>query len=319
MKRITQYILIISIVLIASCQHKELCYDHFHKANIRIDFQWEDSLENYPESMSLYLYPVDTGAYIRYEFTDITGGDLKIPYGLYRLLAINSDTENLEYRDKDSIYTFGIYAKEATHLIGTNIRTASLPKVKGAEESPFVMGADSLWSDRLADSLMIHQIWNDTTQVDTISFSPGLITRQISITIDDAENLKFATGGLNVSISGLSAGYYPYKDSLSKETATYLAPLKIGEDGLSVSGSIYTFGDMHQKYMEHILTVYAILSDGSKWYHTYDVTEQIHKYSDMSQITIELSGLPLPAPMFNGGGILPEVDDWQYTEVPITM
>lgn len=319
MKKITQYLLTVSIVLIASCQHKELCYDHYHKANVVIGYNWDNTLENYPKSMSLYLYPEDTSAYIRYEFTGHQGGALKIPYGTYSLLSINSDFKMIEYKNKDSLNLFELCAKTAVYLPGTNITASNLPKVKGSQVERFVESIDSLWSDRYSGPVLIKQLWTDTTQVDTLNFTPKLINRQINVSITEAENLKFATGGVSFSISGLAGGYLPYRDTLTSEAVTVLAPLAVGKDGLSVSGSLSTFGDNHKSGATHTLTAYAILSDGSKWYHTFDVTEEIHKGLESGNVTIELKGLPIPAPLFNGGGITPDVDDWQNVEIPVVM
>lgn len=319
MRKITQYILIIGIVLIASCQHKELCYDHFHKANVKVLYNWGDSLKNYPESMSMYIYPEDSGAYVRYEFTGHKGGDLKIPYGLYRIMSINSDTDNLDYRGKDSLNKFEVFPKEITYLPGTNMRCSNLPQVKGSESEKFVVNIDSLWSDRILDSVLVKQVWTDTTQIDTIKFAPKLIGKTIRINITEAENLKFATGGVFASLSGLAGGYYPYKEALSSEKVSVLIPLVIGKDGLSLSGVIRTFGDSHKGEQIHNLVVYAIMSDGSKWYQTEDVSIQMHAASGKDEINIKLEGLELPAPLFNGGGILPDVDDWQNMEIPIDM
>lgn len=319
MKKITQYLLIVSIVLIASCQHKELCYDHYHKANVVIGYNWGESLKNYPKSMSLYLYPEDSSAYIRYEFTGHQGGALKIPYGTYSLLSINSDFKNIEYKNKDSLNIFELSAKTAIYLPGTNITASNLPKVKGTDVERFAESIDTLWSDRYSGTVLIKQLWTDTTQVDTLNFTPKLINKQINVSISEAENLKFATGGVSFSISGLAGGYFPYRDTLSSEAVTVLAPLTAGEDGFSVHGSMSTLGDNHKSGVPHTLTVYAILSDGSKWYHTFDVTDQIHKGLDSGSVNIELKGLPIPAPLFNGGGIAPDVDEWQNIEIPVVM
>lgn len=321
MKRIAQYIITISIVLIASCQHKELCYDHFHQSNMNISYTWSDTSQSaiYPKSMSLYIYPVDSGAYTRYEFTGHTGGNIKIPWGTYRVLTINSDTRNLEYRNRESIETFEVYSPDAETMDGTDVKSSSLPRAEGTEGERMVINADSLWSDRCADTIRMVQDWKDTMKVDTLKLTPRLITKEIHIHISDVENLQYATGGMSASISGLSGGYFPYKDSLSKERVTVLTEMVPGKDGYTIEGCITTFGDSHTENIEHKLVIYAIMSDESKWFTTYDVTRNIHLQSGKSEIHLNLKGLTLPPPMFNGGGIKPEVDEWQNTDIPISM
>lgn len=67
------------------------------------------------------------------------------------------------------------------------------------------------------------------------------------------------------------------------------------------------------------MTIYAVLADESKWYYTYDVTDQIHSAPDQRNVHIVLDGLPLPKPIVNGGGFQPSVDEWQSVDVDIEM
>lgn len=94
-----------------------------------------------------------------------------------------------------------------------------------------------------------------------------------------------------------------------------------GENGEKsvVTGALLTFGHSPAVDKAHQLTVYAVLSDGSKWYYTYDVTGQIHSAPDPRNVHIVLDGLPLPKPITNGGGFQPEVEPWQPVEIDIEM
>ena len=74
----------------------------------------------------------------------------------------------------------------------------------------------------------------------------------------------------------------------------------------------------------HLLTIYAILADGSKWYYTNDVTDQMHDSSsstptDDNHIYIELDDLPVPKPIVNGSGFQPTIDGWQGVEIEVGM
>ena len=74
----------------------------------------------------------------------------------------------------------------------------------------------------------------------------------------------------------------------------------------------------------HILTVYAILADGSKWYYTTDVGDQIHNViidptNHKEEIRIELDDLPVPKPIVNGSGFQPTIDGWQSINIEVTM
>jgi len=75
----------------------------------------------------------------------------------------------------------------------------------------------------------------------------------------------------------------------------------------------------------HLLTIYAILADGSKWYYTTDVTTQMHSEQPGpgpegdDEIDIDIDGLPIPKPIVNGGGFDPSIDGWQGIEIEVGM
>lgn len=85
------------------------------------------------------------------------------------------------------------------------------------------------------------------------------------------------------------------------------------------TGSLLAFGHCAATQNAHQLTIYAVLADESKWYYTYDVTDQIHSAPDQRNVHIVLDGLPLPKPIVNGGGFQPSVDEWQSVDVDIEM
>lgn len=320
MRKIARYLSIVTVVLIASCQHKELCYEHPHKANVRVSYEWPEGLTNYPASMSVYVYPTDSTDFVRYEFDNHTGGDILLPFGMYSFLSINSDTPNLEYTERDSLETFVIYAGEAMTLDGTNIKTSKLPTLEEVGDGRYLSSIDSLWCCDIKDSTIIDQNFvDDTTIMSQIVFIPEYLTRKVSVEITKVENADFATGGLSMSLSGLPAGYYPFEGKLTEEVGTYISSLEEGKTNKTLVGSFNTFGIDKERPNKHYLVVYAILSDGTKWFYSYDVTDQLHSHPNKKDITISVSGLPIPSPLFNGGGINPDVDTWIYNDVPITM
>lgn len=64
------FIYLFAALAVASCEHKDLCYDHSHTIDVEVVFDWRNASEAAPESMSLYLFPTNGGEALRYEFTD---------------------------------------------------------------------------------------------------------------------------------------------------------------------------------------------------------------------------------------------------------
>lgn len=85
-------------------------------------------------------------------------------------------------------------------------------------------------------------------------------------------------------------------DALTGERVTIPFDAVTGKDKdgekTVITGGLLTFG--HKAGNNHTLTVYAVLADGSKWYYTYDVTDQIYSAPDPRNVHIVLDGFPCP-------------------------
>lgn len=58
MKKTMKYLLpCAAALMLAACQHKELCYDHSHVVSLNVVFDWSEAPDATPASMSLYLFP----------------------------------------------------------------------------------------------------------------------------------------------------------------------------------------------------------------------------------------------------------------------
>jgi hypothetical protein len=52
-------ILLLLLILICSCTHKDLCTHHPHDINVRVNFDWVGAPEANPEGMCVLFYPVN--------------------------------------------------------------------------------------------------------------------------------------------------------------------------------------------------------------------------------------------------------------------
>lgn len=114
MNLILQAVTIFASLLLISCEHKDLCYDHSHTYRVQVVFDWRNTPGASPETMRLYLFPVDGGTSQAYEFTDYRGGYINVPAGGYRALCVNSDTESVLYRNTDSFDGLEAYAPKVS-------------------------------------------------------------------------------------------------------------------------------------------------------------------------------------------------------------
>lgn len=311
------FIYLFAALAVASCEHKDLCYDHSHTVDAAVAFDWRNAPDASPESMSLYLFPTGGGKALRYEFTDCRGGTIRVPVGSYEALCLNSDTENIDYRNTGQRTSFEVTTRTTPllgSLSGLGVRSESAPRPEGTESERVVLSPDMLWSDR-AEKVVLAQ----SSAPQTITLYPQQSVSSYTVEIRNAENLKYVSG-LSGSLSSMAESLYPGVgcDATCETGATIPFETVMTADKTAVTGSLLAFGCPSTR-KSHTLTVYAVLSDESKWYYTYDVTDQIHSAPDQRNVHIVLDGLPLPKPIVNGGGFQPDVDEWQSEEIEIPM
>lgn len=320
MKTMTRYVRLAMLAFaaaatLASCEHKELCYDHAHLARVDVVIDWQQAPQADPSGMYLYLFPSQGGEPLRYEFLDREGGVIEVPYGTYDVLSFNSGTETILYRGIDAWDTFELYTRQASLVEGMGMMASAgfdLPRPVGAEEQPGALEPDMVWSARTTRFTVLP----DETQVQTLELQAGASTPTYTCEIRNAENLKYASA-LSGSLTGMAGGFLVGPDRPTDEVVCVPFAVQADAAAQTVTARFHNFGANSQQ--AHQLVVYAILADGSKWYYTYDVSDQIRQAPDPLNVHIVLDGLPLPKPITNGSGMHPSVDDWENVEVDIEM
>lgn len=328
MKRMTRYILPLAAAwLLAACEHKELCYDHSHTVSVEVRFDWSADPDANPESMSLYLFPQSGGDPLRYEFVGRDGGTIAVLPDVYDAICLNSDAEGMVYRNTGQHTTFEISTNTTglltSGLTALGVLSESVPRAEGTEDERVALAPDTLWSGMLVDIAL-----TQAGSRDTITLYPDRSVCRYRVEIADAENLKYVRG-MSASLSGMAGGVLPGAETLSSEKVTVPFEVAVtvpdsGDDAGRelVCGELLVFGHCPDTDGEHVLTVYAVMSDGSKYAYTFDtdeVTGQIHSAPDPRNVLIRLEGLPLPHPITNGGGFQPEVDDWEDVTITLPM
>ncbi len=306
---------IISVVMLSatfSCEHKELCSDHPHVVEVRVVFDWREAPDANPASMSLYLFPVGGGEVLRYDFTNRSGGIIRVPGGVYGALCLNSDTENIRYWNTERRETFRVMTREATLSSGFAFPVAGREDMARADNEPVMLPTDMIWGDHMVRAELYRR------PALTITLEPKVLACRYTVEIRNAENLKYVSGISGV-LSGLADGLFAGKAETTDERVTIPFDGVISGDKTVVTGELLTFGQCHSKRGAHHLTVCTVLSDGSEWKHTYDVTDQVHTAPDPRNVHILLYGLPVPKAIANGGGFRPNVNEWETEEENIEM
>lgn len=297
---------------LTGCEQKELCYDHSHVVWYRSIFDWSESMDASPSSMSLYLFEANGDKVSHYEFPGCDGGTFYVQEGDYSALCLNNDTEALFYRNTERRATFEVTTPTTTLMYG-----ASTPRAKGVENERVSLEPEMFWCDHTD---YFHAERNIEGQSLTLYPQTGI--HNYSITIHNVENLEHVaqiSASISTMAGGILIGIGP--EARTDEQVTVPFEMVVSPDNKSITGHVRTFGHCPSSSNTHKLVVYTILDDGSKWYYTYDVTRLLHSVPDPKNVHIRLDTLPIPEPIGggNGGGFIPDVDEWHDIDIDIKI
>ncbi len=319
--RISKFLLLSSSVLVlTSCEYKDLCYDHNHWATVKVSFDWQKAPEATAKGMTVLFYQADAQSSepVRYDF-GLEGGTARLDPEAYHAVCYNNDTEAILYRGSDNTNTLEAYTRKSSIEEGTQLMRSGMPRAAGTEEQTVILEPDPLWGA----AKDVPALLPNSRDVSLV-FQPEYRYLVVHVTIINVPNLQY-TGSFAGALSGLAPSVFMASGQLGEGMVTEaFVARQVDETTLSMSCNI--FGHCPRlsegESNEHILTVYAILADGSKWYYSIDVTEKMHQGAVVGgeqEIDIVIDGLPVPKPIVNGSGFQPTVDGWQGVEIDVGM
>lgn len=314
-----KYVICLSVpllLLLGACDHKGLCFDHYHVHEVKVVFDWRNAPDAAPESMVSYFFGNEEYGTLRYIFQGKDGGMISMPVGYYSGLGMNSDdTDWARSRHTDDIEAFETYTDDATTTEAYGLSTRNVPRASGTENERVAQTPGMLWTHRL-DNISV----DSSDGVQTVTFYPEEAVCHYTVDISDVSNLEYVDRAeIDGTLSGMAEGYNHGKNCPTENHVTLTFTLSADTEAKTLHGEFLTFGESVADSGTHILTIYLYLRDGSKWYYTFDVTSQVHNAPDPHHVNIVLSGLPLPKPIDGGGGLKPDVSDWQTEDIDLKM
>ncbi len=307
-------------MLAAGCRHKPLYVAPEGGDSMEILFDWRYAPEANPASMAAYMFPTDGNPQaqggLRYVFTGRDGGSVRIPYGSYIAVGMNSDINDWSVlTDSDDPDLILISTPDADVLDGRNIPARMVPRHEAAAQQRIAKSPGMLWTDHVEGVTL-----KPSPLRQTVTLYPEERICRYYVDVLDVENIANLSGGpVDATLSGIAEGVLAGRDAASDNPVTMPLVLTPDTGADELHGMFYTFGDTPASKNAHILTLYLILESGEKWACSFNVTDQVDNAPDPKNVHIVVRGLELPDPQQSGPGLVPDVNDWEAVYIDLPM
>lgn len=307
----------LSALLLTSCRHKDLYMEEEMTSQLQVVFDWSNSPDANPESMAMYMYEEDGYSPMRFIFANKNGGLIKSPFGTHHAICMNADnTDWARMRNHENIETIEIYTQDAGEIGSRADNSSTVPRPEGTENERIAATPGMMWGSR---SNNIDIIPHDGMQ--TITMYPQECVCHYIVDVYDVTNLEdVESSAVDATLSGMAEGYSHGQQSATDNTVSFKFDLTGNAKEGSLHGEFLTFGECPNTTTKHYLTLYMVLTDGSKWYHSFDVTDQVTKAPDPTHVHIIVRGLDLPEPPKEGNSDMKtDVNEWQAVNIGLKM
>lgn len=328
--------LLLPMVLLTGCDHKELCYHHIHVATVRVAFDWRDAPDANPAGMSVFFYPIENrSSKQRYEFKGTQGGQVDVPVGRYIVLAYNNDTELIEFGSTNTYGNHLAACRPGTILSPTGSR-GDAPRSEGAEDEDVALTVDPLWGCTatevevtesgisyicIPESLKDEWIGKPVYSTEhVITLYPHQMTSHYTFEIRNVENLQRVVK-MSAAITGMAPSMSLADESVDTRTVTH--PLEAKRlDDRTIGGEFHSFGYHPESARPHKMTLYVWTDDGHQYVFgsdgSLDVTDQVRNAKDTKNVLLIIDGLTVPDP-FTPDVFDPAFDDWISVEYDVPV
>jgi len=325
------------LVALTGCRHKTLWMGGTEFATIEVIFDWEGEDDHDHTradedlSMSMYLYPVDGGAPLYYELAGHEGGQIRVPFGKYDVVAWNHENDAVQFRGTESAATLEAYTREQPLLGSLGLNSTRAPRPESVEEERSVLEPGVFWTGTRSGL----EVSMDTSLEWTIPMEESFL--YFSVIVKNVKNIEFVSE-VSFALTSVCATYFPFTHTLGEESVTipFGGNLVEGEDGEEYMLAYCTlFGHCPKEEHPHWLTVYAVLDDGSKYFSNVDVSPQVHNPdpvpvpgpgedpgispSQQPEISIDIEDISFPNPYEGDPLAFAKLDDWITERIDLIM
>ena len=249
--------LMLFLLMLSSCEHKEFRYVTSSFRSLRVEFNWE-RYEDFqkPEGMRVIFFPKDgTGDPWIFDFPNGEGRQIELPENEYRVICYNYDTSGIYWENPNSFVEY--LAKTRSVLAPDSAKACTTPSW--------------LCGDHI-DWVSLENIPEGTEKV--IPLYPVRMVSRYTYEVNGIQNQE-RVADIRASLSGMSGSLLMAEDKLSDGVSENL--LFGGETANNqIKGGFYTFGYCQSLESPQVFKLYLKSRDGKVYVLEQDVSAQIH-------------------------------------------
>ncbi len=313
---ITRIILITLMATLASCEYKDLCYDHNHGSQynlmleLNLDLDLDVDLEvseeahtkiEIPTYMVVAFYNPESGALVKTEYVGPYGGQLHVDPGTYDMVVYSFDTEWTQIRGESNINTLEAFTSDISALKRPQL---SYFDREGLDEAP---GPIIYTPDHLLTAHMQVEIppYSTDGQVMTISATAATAVETYGFEVRNVTGIQYIAS-VEAFVTNQARSSFFGLGEVSQEPATVYFPLDVSIDEGVLKSTFNTFGKLPGESFSY-LHILLMDTEGTPFTITEDITDQ---FDDPGHLIVVEDTVFIPPPQ-TGGGIAPTVDEWE--------
>ena len=249
--------LMLFLLILSSCEHKELRYVTSSFRSLRVEFNWE-RYEDFqkPEGMRVIFFPKDgTSEPWIFDFPNGEGRQIELPENEYRVICYNYDTSGIYWENPNSYEEY--LAKTRSVLAPDSDKVCTTPSW--------------LCGDHI-DRVSLENIPEGTEKV--ITLYPVKMVSRYTYEVKGILNLIRVTD-IRASLSGMSGSLLMAEDKLPDGISENLF---FGGEivGNQIKGGFYTFGYCQSIASPQVFKLYLKSKDSVVYVLEQDVSAQVH-------------------------------------------
>lgn len=316
--------LMVVALLLASCQYKDLCYDHNHwtepnlvlrldlKLDLDIDLDVSEEAHTkieVPTYMVVCFYDPESGLLQKTEFVGPYGGPLHVNPGKYDMVVYSFDTEWTQVRGESNKGTLEAFTSDITMLKRPIFSMFEQDSTEAP--GPIIYTPDHLLVTRKEVEI---PPYSTEEQVITIEAKVATIVETYSFEVRNIMGIE-NVATVDAFVTNQANGNFFGRGEVNASPATIYFPLDVKREKGLLESTFNTFGKLpgeSRSYLNILLTN----TKGQPFTLVTDITDQ---FEDTTHIIVISDTVVIPAPEGGAGGIAPTVEPWveETTTVPI--